>query len=141
MFSRVRLQEQDARYHRFLLKEKNSKVIDTYQMNRLAFGDTSSPCEVIYATRRTAKDHGQGQEDAVKAINENLYVDDYLDSAETKKWTSNIPEVVSELRQETKPDVDIVTNLVGHEPEKKILGVKWNTETDELTFAVAPVEE
>ncbi|CAB4034545.1 hypothetical protein M514_27252, partial [Paramuricea clavata] len=63
MFSRVRLQEQDARYHRFLWKEKNSEVIDTYQMNRLAFGDTSSPCEAIYVTRRTAKDHGQGQEE------------------------------------------------------------------------------
>ena len=34
-----------------------------------------------------------------------------------------------------------MTNLVEHEPEKKILGVKWNTETDELTFAVASVED
>ena len=51
-----------------LWKEKDSEVIDTYQMDRLAFGDTSSPCEAIYVTRRTAKDHGQGQEDAVRAI-------------------------------------------------------------------------
>ena len=57
----------------------------------------------------------------MKAINENLYVDDYLDSTETKeqaikkgrqvkeilakgdlhlrKWTSNVPEVASELEE------------------------------------------
>ncbi len=68
MFSRVRLQEQDARYHRFLWKEKDIDVIDTYQMDRLAFGDTSSPCEAIYVIRRTAKGYGHGQEEAVKAI-------------------------------------------------------------------------
>ena len=162
MFSRIRLQKQDARYHRFLWKEKDSYVIDTYQMDRLAFGDTSSPCEAIYVTRRTAKDHGKGQEEAVRAINENLYVDDYLDSTETteqaitkgrqvkeilangdlhlRKWTSNVPEVASALGEEKKPEVDVVTNLVEHEPEKKMLGVKWNTETDELTFAVVPIE-
>ena len=162
MFSRIRLQKQDARYHRFLWKEKDSDVINTYQMDRLAFGDTSSPCEAIYVTRRTAKDYGKGQEEAVRAINENLYVDDYLDSTETteqaimkgrqvkeilangdlhlRKWTSNVSEVVSAVAEEKKPEVDVVTNLVEHEPEKKILGVKWNTETDELTFAVVPIE-
>ena len=57
-----------------------------------------------------------------------------------RKWTSNAPEVASALGEEKKPEVDVVTNLVEHEPEKKILGVKWNTETDELTFAVVPVE-
>ena len=60
MFSRIRLQRQDARYHRFLWKEKDSDVINTYQMDRLAFGDTSSPCEAIYVNRRAAKDFGQG---------------------------------------------------------------------------------
>ncbi len=89
-------------------------------------------------------------------------MDDYLDSTETKEqaikkgrqvkeilakgdlhlrnWTSNGPEVASELGEETKLDVDVVTNLVEHEPEKKILAVKWNTQTDELTLAVVPVE-
>ncbi len=69
MFSRVRLQEGDARYHRFLWKEKDIDVMHTNQMDRLAFGDTSSFFQAIY--------------DAVKAINENLCVDDYLDSTET----------------------------------------------------------
>ncbi len=41
-------------------------------MNRLAFGDTSSPCEAVYITRRTAADFGTGMEEAVKVIEENL---------------------------------------------------------------------
>ncbi len=52
-------------------------------MNRLAFGNTSSPYEAIYITRRTAADFGTGKKEAVKAIEENPCVDDYLDSAES----------------------------------------------------------
>ena len=171
MFSRIRLREEDARYHRFLWKERNSEKLDTYQMNRLAFGDTSSPCEAIYITRRTAADFGTGMEEAVKAIEENLYVDDYLDSAESteeairrgtqvrdvlaegdlhlRKWISNSPDVTVALKNdqmihnpETDPELARdVTNLADHEPETKILGVKWNTVSDELTFGVTPIND
>ncbi|XP_028411629.1 uncharacterized protein LOC114534388 [Dendronephthya gigantea] len=164
MFSRVRISERDARYHRFLWTEKDSNVVDTYQMNRLTFGDTSSPCEAIYVTRRTATDYGSGKPEAVKAINENLYVDDYLDSAETKdeavrkgndvkeilangdfhlrKWVSNSPEVTAALKGPVSDDLTaepVVTDLTDREPETKILGIKWNTDSDELTFSVAPM--
>ena len=164
MFSRIRLREEDARYHRFLWREKDSDKVDTYQMNRLAFGDTSSPCEAIYITRRTAADFGIGKEEVVKAIEENLYVDDYLDSAEStkeaihrgkqvkkvlaegdlhlRKWISNSPEVTAALgndQADSEPEGS-VANLANHE-ETKILGVKWNTLSDELTFSVNPIED
>jgi hypothetical protein len=164
-FSRIRLQEEDARYHRFLWREKDSDKVDTYQMNRLAFGDTSSPCEAIYITRRTAAEFGIGKEEVVKAIEENLYVDDYLDSAEStkeaihrgkqvknvlaegdlhlRKWISNSPEVTAALgndQADSEPEGN-VANLANHYPETKILRVKWNTPSDELTFSVTPIED
>ncbi|XP_028405773.1 uncharacterized protein LOC114528349 [Dendronephthya gigantea] len=165
MFSRIRLREEDARYHRFLWREKDSIKVDTYQMNRLAFGDTSSPCEAIYITRRTAADYGMGKEEAVRAIEENLYVDDYLDSAEStreairrgnevknilaegdlhlRKWVSNSPEVTAALGSDL---VDLETGgkvayLANNGSEAKMLGVKWNTLSDELTFNVTTIED
>ena len=160
MFSQVRVQEKDARYHRFLWKDKGSDSVDTYQMDRLTFGDTCSPFEAIYVTRRTAEDFGNGNEEAVKAINENLYVDDYLDSTETdeqaiqrgqdvseilangdfhlRKWISNSPSVTAALGDNTQTET--LKDLVQQEPCSKILGVKWNIREDTLTFSVETVE-
>ena len=43
MFSRIRLTPEDARYHRFLWREKSTGHQVTYQMDRLTFGDCCSP--------------------------------------------------------------------------------------------------
>ena len=42
MFSRIRLRSEDARYHRFLWREKGSDRLRLLQMNRLTFGDRCS---------------------------------------------------------------------------------------------------
>jgi len=53
-----------------------------YRMDRLPFGDCCSPFVAAFATRKAAEDYGAGKEEAVRAIKENLYMDDYLDSSE-----------------------------------------------------------
>ena len=160
MFSRVRVHEKDARYHRFLWNEAGSQVIDTYQMDRLTFGDTCSPFEAIYVTQQVAKDFGNGREDSVTAIKENLYVDGYLDSAETdeqatmrgrevsdilaegdfhlRKWVSNSTTTAAALGGKTEAEV---ADLAHGSPAQTILGVKWDTAGDKLTFSVAATED
>ena len=81
-------------------------------------------CGIPYSNKEeeaVARSTRAVQEEAVRAINENLYVDDYLHSTETteqaitkgrqakeilangdlhlRKWTSNVPEVASALRE------------------------------------------
>ncbi len=58
MFSRIRLTEEDAKYHRFLFQDRNSDVVNVYQMDRLTFGECS-PSVAIYTLRRTGRDHGE----------------------------------------------------------------------------------
>ena len=112
-------------------------------------------------TRQTAQDFGHGKEEAVKAINENLYVDDYLDSTETdeqaiergrrvseilargdfhlRKWISNSRPVEAALGDGTEGET--VADIIRGEPARKILGVKWNIQDDKLTFSVATIQE
>ena len=83
VFSRIRLKLGDARYHRYLWSEKGKSVISTFQIDRLTFGDASSPFIANLTLRRTADDYEKGHQRAVEAIYENFYVDDYLDSTDT----------------------------------------------------------
>lgn len=129
-------------------------------MDRLTFGDTCSPLEAIYVTQKTAQDFGNEREEAVRAINANLYVDDYLDSAESdeqaisrgrevcdilaeddfhlRKWISNSPSTATTLGGQTERET--LADLIHKDPARKILGVKCNTSEDTLTFSVTNVE-
>ena len=65
------------------------------------------------------------------------------DHLHLRKWISNSPEVTAALgndQADSEPEGN-VANLANHEPETKILGVKWNTLSDELTFTVTPIED
>ena len=72
MFSCIRLKPADARYDRFLWKDRESGPTITYQMNRLTFGDCCSPFVAVYTTRKVAEDCGEGKEKAAQAIRTRL---------------------------------------------------------------------
>ena len=141
MFSRIRLKPEDARHHRFLWSEKGKSEILTFQIDRLTFGDASSPFIANLTLRRTADDHGKGHQRVVEAIYENFYVDDYLDSTDTPgqaidlgrqvkailerggfhlcKWLSNSAIVRDEFGDKTGSETNFTTDW-----ETKVLGVK-----------------
>ena len=101
-------------------------------MDRITFGNCCSPFLAIYATRRAAEDFDNGRTAAVKAIKENLYMDDYLDSAKTEeeaisrakdvgdilssgdfhltKWMSNSPEVLRAFQANSGEDQEVHLN-------------------------------
>ena len=88
MFSRIRMKPEDAKYHRFLWRDKDTGERKTFQMNRLSFGDCCSPFIAVYATR-TAEEFGKGKPEAVYAIQKKLYMDDYLDSGRNAEEAIN----------------------------------------------------
>jgi len=123
-------------------------------MNRLTFGDHRSPFVAIFATRKTAADFGTGKEEAVKAINKNLFINDYLESAETEEeaikwakevkgitekgafhltgWVSYSESVMKAFQSkwgERKGEIPLT-----EDDKEKILGVCWKPKLDVLTF-------
>ena len=82
MFSRIRIDEMDSRYHRFLWPELDGSL-SSCEMISATFGVSSSPHVAIRTTWRAADDAGPDFAEAADSIRKNLYVDDYLDSART----------------------------------------------------------
>lgn len=64
------------------------------------FGAVSSPTSCIYALRRTAEDFGTQYPAAAERVIKNIYVDNYLDSADTES------EAIAQRRE--------VTDLLKH---------------------------
>ncbi|KAI9555042.1 hypothetical protein GHT06_020340 [Daphnia sinensis] len=91
MFSRFHLASRDADYFCFLWRDKETDEPTVCRMNRLPFGASCSPFVAIYAVRQIIKDAGVVKH-IVTAVQERMYVDDYLSSA---------PSVVEALREAT----------------------------------------
>ncbi|XP_045763680.1 uncharacterized protein LOC123866269 [Maniola jurtina] len=132
--------------------EDRKKKPEEYRMTSVIFGAASSPATAIYVMNKNAKEYGKSFPEAVKAIERNHYIDDYLQSFRTteeakqtvakvkeihekasfhlKGWASNDARVIEEFREKIQNDSLELTK------EEKTLGLRWLVKEDALAFNV-----
>ncbi|KAL9966671.1 hypothetical protein ACROYT_G024783 [Oculina patagonica] len=157
MFLQVELQDKDRPYHRFLWRDfDTSREPETYEFQRLLFGNTASPFCSQYVLQTHAKTHALDFPEAANTVDNSMYVDDVLDSCETvegaqhlrrqlsdllamagfrlRKWSSNEPVVIEDIPKEDRlPTLAINKDDL---PKTKTLGVMWEAQRDVFTFQV-----
>ena len=89
MFLQVGVLPSDQPSLRFLWREDPTTNVVVYQYTRHIFGAKDSPTCANYALQRTARDNAKFYPEAAKAVLENFYMDDYLDSVESPEKTIN----------------------------------------------------
>jgi len=84
MFHRVAVRKEDATAQRFLWRGMDREAAPkTYQMDVLIFGATCSPTIAQQAKNANARLFASEYPETCKAIVDNFYVDDYLESVDT----------------------------------------------------------
>ena len=91
MFLQVGVPDCDQPSLRFLCREDPTTNVVVYQYMRHIFGAKDSPTCANYALQRTTRDNVSQYPEATKAVLENFYMDDYLDSVDSleralKRW-------------------------------------------------------
>ncbi|XP_032798967.1 uncharacterized protein LOC116935851 [Daphnia magna] len=163
MFSRIRLRQEDARYFRFRWRRDEKEGADVCEMKRLPFGATCSPFIAISTTRRISSDF-TGDPRVIEAINQRMYVDDYLSSAKSVEegieeavgieetlakgdmhlqgWISNSTTF---LKTVAPASIGVSSNLsellLSSNDSEKVLGDFWNPKYDTLNFRVSGLDE
>ena len=95
MFLQVAVPKDDSRCLRFLWREDPERRIEIYEYTRHVFGATSSPTCANYALHQVAKDNAVNDENLVKAVQRNFYMDDFLKSV-------RIPQEAIEIYQKVR---------------------------------------
>ena len=159
MFSRILIRPEDRVSQRFLWRGCNTDITpEEYEMCVMTFGAKCSPSSAQMVKNLNAKEHEIEFPEAAKAIIENHYVDDYLDSMNTEEeviervkqiteihkrggfeirnWISNSDKVCKAISKQGG-DKEIIKNLqVDEEQTEKVLGMFWDTKSDEFFFKI-----
>ena len=153
MFLQVAVPKDDSRCLRFLWREDPEQRIEVYEYTRHVFGAKSSPTCAYYAMHQVAKDNAKEDENLVKAVQRNFYIDDFLKSVRTPqeaieiyqkvrdilikggfnltKWITSEDEVKSHI-PETDRSTKVVKKFEAEPQSSSILGLNWNVDTDSL---------
>ncbi|XP_043237658.1 uncharacterized protein LOC122389569 isoform X1 [Amphibalanus amphitrite] len=160
MFLQVMVPENDRNYLSFLWWPDGdvNGAAQVYRMTTHLFGATSSPSCANYALHRTAEDFGAAYSPEVKmALRRGFYVDDVCQATTSEasavelamnlkqlcamggfnltKFSSNSVEVLRALPEENRSKGN---PQLGQETpsSERVLGVRWDTERDELGFSL-----
>ncbi|XP_073843555.1 uncharacterized protein [Musca autumnalis] len=157
MFHQIIIAEEDRCSQRFLWRENEHCPPDVYEMTVMTFGAACSPCIAQYVKETNALEFRDRYPRAVKAIIDNHYVDDFVDSFETSEKAIEISMQVREihksagfeLRNFTSNSKEVVVALEGNLGRKvnfcddladvqfsteKILGMYWHPGDDAFKF-------
>ena len=149
----VAVPSDDSRCLRFLWREDPEQRIEVYEYTKHVFGATSSPTCANYALHQVAKDNAKEDENLVKAVQRNFYMDDFLKSVRspqeaieiyqkvreilnkggfklTKRITSD-EEVKSQI-PETYRSTKVVKLSKQNHNHPQNLRLNWNVDTDSL---------
>ena len=85
MFLQVGVPPVDRPSLRFLWREEPNSKLVVYQYVRHIFGAKDSHACANYALRRTATDNGNEFPEAAWSVENNFYMDNYLDSFQSKE--------------------------------------------------------
>ena len=158
MFLQVGVIPEDRPSLRFLWREDPATDVAVYQYVRHIFGSKDSPTCANYTLQQTARDNRIQFLEATNSVENNFYMDDYLESSPTineatkkaqdlvemlakggfnlTKFVSNVPGLVKivdpkyQLPAESNEKV-----LVTDEDTSHVLGLKWNHSRDTLVVS------
>ena len=141
----VALSTLDQHVHRFLWRESQNEKPSTYVMTAVSFGDKPAGAIVTTAMRLTAESKEQEFPDAARAIKENTYMDDVLDSVNTEEEYEKLTKDIDALLEPGKFEIKEwrrspgKTNCLAeetHKEKEKVLGMQLNTSNDTFEFKV-----
>jgi hypothetical protein len=156
MYLQVLLHDSDRRYQRILWRRDGN--VETYQINKLAFGVSSSPFLAIRVLQRLADDEAHAYPTAAQVIKSHLYVDDLLSGAnsieEARKIRDEVIALLSRggfsIRQWAANDKRIIDDLAtsvlhakftfDEDRSFKTLGITWSTDGDKLHYSLKSIK-
>jgi len=157
MYRQILIHQEDQSYQSILWRPSPDVPIKNYLLQTITYGMSPAPFLALRTLHQLARDESERFPEATKVLVRDSYIDDIivgcdsLESAhalkvdlinllqcggfELKKWSSNHPELISDVTQQTQ-EISICSDPQDLRPVK-VLGIKWLPSTDNFTYNVS----
>lgn len=155
MYLQVAIAEEQWDLQRVFWREKTNSPIREYWLTRVTFGMSSAPHCAVRAMIQCARDHMEMNPKAAETIEKDFYMDDCLTGADSEeeakmlcnglqellamggfklqKWYSNITSILPTFTCSGPVEIPL-----GDSSDTTVLGLRWNSNEDELMFKFRP---
>lgn len=157
MFLMVLLDPEQRKFQKILWRSDASKELKCYELNTVSFGMAASPWLAIRSLYQLGIDCENINPKVSKIIKQDFYVDDLLTGCDSKTELLQLQKGISkilhnggfELRKWLTNDqclqkqflinnnLEVSTLTIGENKTKKMLGVHWNANRDEILYSMS----
>ncbi|XP_055612678.1 uncharacterized protein LOC129759287 [Uranotaenia lowii] len=156
MFHQIQIRAEDRQAQRFLYRSNSYEEPQIYVMDVVTFGARCSPCISQFVKNLNAREHKDECPEAVEAIVNKHFIDDYFDSTDTEEeaveraisvksvhaaggfeirnWVSNSVNVLEKLEASIPESSEVKLIKIGGDVER-VLGVSWSPKEDAFQFS------
>lgn len=158
MYRQILICPEQRTYQHILWRSSSEQPLQEFRLNTVTYGLRSSPYLALRCLKELADKYTFEYPGAASVLYKDIYVDDILTGADTlsgaralqqelvsllrhagfelKKWAANDPDLLTDVpvddRQSTLSFADENDNII------HILGLKWNSVSDEFQYVVRP---
>ncbi|XP_053686701.1 uncharacterized protein LOC128736247 [Sabethes cyaneus] len=162
MFHQIRIRDDDKQAQRFIFRQSPETEPQEYVMDVATFGASCSPSLAQFIKNKNASEFAGAFSRAAKAITQNHYVDDLLDSVDTEEEAILLVNEVKHIHLQAGFEIrNFCSNSVGvlasigepvarrqismnleKSPEsERVLGLIWKLTEDVFTFDINSMKE
>ncbi|CAK1589376.1 unnamed protein product [Parnassius mnemosyne] len=156
MYRQIRVADEDLDFQRIFWRESPDAELQHLRFLRVTFGTSSAPYLAVRCLQQLAHDEGSKFPLAVPKVLYEFYMDDLMSGCYTvaegvqiydqmtallkrggfplQKWSSNSVDLLNKIQTDTKESNNSL--VLKTDEVIKILGLKWNRDTDEFQCTV-----
>ncbi|KAJ0169299.1 hypothetical protein K1T71_015183 [Dendrolimus kikuchii] len=156
MYRQVRVHNEDTRFQRVLWRDNLNEPVGHYELQTVTFGTACAPYLAVKSLQRLAEEEQNKFPIAAKITKQDFYVDDMMTNCETdneaidiykqmnqllnsggfqlQKWNSNSDKFMNFINQKSKSDEKTLD--IKSDNTVKVLGIRWNRNTDNFEYTV-----
>nr|XP_054771582.1 uncharacterized protein LOC129279496 [Lytechinus pictus] len=139
MFQAIKIRPDDARFHRFLFREKPTEPIEVYELTTVTLWDKPSPTAAIVTLRHVVEEHAPDDEQLRKVITDQFYMDDLNESVANVQEALDLKVKLTETLRKSKfairkwqSNAKVICDESEDDSNAMVLGTKWDLSKDTL---------
>ncbi|XP_026467639.1 uncharacterized protein LOC113371215 [Ctenocephalides felis] len=158
MYRNILIRDQDRRFQRILWRFSTEDPLGIYELNTVTFGITSSPFHALRIIKQLAKDESKNYPLATDIMQNDIYIDDVVTSADTveiakqlyvqlsslfrsacfelAKWASNDRLMYKQFESHHKTQINFSQTISEFDTSVKVLGLRWDPIQDCFKFNI-----